>query len=258
VIICFKPHRHRTLHHVHGKKTMNHQNRFVRSIFTQLAPRYDLLNRVLSLGRDAYWRRFAVLRLLESRGSRFLDLAAGTCAVSLELVRVNPAVQTVAVDFTFPMLARGKTKVANASRTNCVHLVLGDGARLPFSSPVFDGGLIAFGIRNIPDRGKVLAEMARVIIPGGVLVILEFSVPRWGRFQSLYGFSLSRILPSLGGLLSKNREAYEYLSDSIMRFPSPEVFRRMMEDAGFTEVNYWPLTLGIVGIYGAKRALFGT
>jgi demethylmenaquinone methyltransferase/2-methoxy-6-polyprenyl-1,4-benzoquinol methylase len=169
---------------------MNHQNRFVRSIFTQLAPRYDLLNRVLSLGRDAYWRRFAVLRLLESRGSRFLDLAAGTCAVSLELVRVNPAVQTVAVDFTFPMLARGKTKVANASRTNCVHLVLGDGARLPFSSPVFDGGLIAFGIRKIPDRGKVLAEMARVIIPGGVLVILEFSVPRWGDF-SLFTASLS-------------------------------------------------------------------
>jgi demethylmenaquinone methyltransferase/2-methoxy-6-polyprenyl-1,4-benzoquinol methylase len=233
---------------------MNQQTRFVKSVFDQLAPSYDLLNRVLSLGRDVSWRRFATRKLLEGRGKLFLDVAAGTCEVSLDLVRVDPAVRAVAIDFTFPMLARGKIKIGNALQTNRICLALADGLSLPFAEGSFDGATIGFGIRNISDRRKALCEMARVVTPGGVLVVLEFTVPAWGRFQPLYRFFLSRILPPVGGLLSKSREAYQYLSDSIMRFPRPDVFRKMMEGAGFTAVTYWPLTLGIVGVYVGKRS----
>jgi len=234
---------------------MNHQTRLVKSIFNQLAPTYDFLNRVLSLGQDVSWRRFAVRKLLERKGDLFLDVAAGTCDGALELVRVDPAVHVVAVDFTFSMLARGKVKIARASQIDRVHLALADGLRLPFPDGSFDGAIIGFGIRNISKRRKALCEMARVVTPGGLLVVLEFTVPDWGRFQSLYRFSLNRLLPPVGGLLSKNREAYQYLSDSIALFPCPGAFRKMMEGAGFTAVTYWPLTLGLVGVYAGKRSL---
>jgi len=233
---------------------MNVQTRFVKSIFSQLAPTYDVLNRVLSLGKDVSWRRFAVRKLLMGRGTRFLDVAAGTCEISLELVKVNPTVGAVAVDFTFPMLIRGKAKVAEVSQMNRVHLVLADSLQLPLPDRFFDGAIVGFGIRNMTDRRKALCEIARVVNPGGTFVVLEFTVPNWGLLQTLYDFCLNRLIPPFGGLLSKNRVAYEHLSNSIAEFPRPEVFQEMMEGAGFTEVTYWPLTLGIVGVYVGKRA----
>jgi len=232
---------------------MDHQTRFVKSIFHQLAPNYDLLNRLLSFGRDVSWRRFAVRKLLEKKGNLFLDVAAGTCDVGLELVRAAPTVRVVAVDFTYPILAKGNAKIARTSQMNRIHLTLADGLSLPFAEVSFDGAIIAFGIRNILSRGKALREMGRVVTPGGSLVVLEFAVPDRGWFQPLYRLYLNRLLPRLGALLSKTKDAHRYLSHSIMQFPPPEVFEKMMEDAGFMAISFWPLTFGIVGVYTGER-----
>ncbi len=230
------------------------QTRHVRSIFQRLAPKYDLANRLLSFGRDVSWRRFAVQKLLEKRGSLFLDVAAGTCDVGLELVRANPTVRVVAVDFTYPMLAKGNAKIARASQMNRIHPMLADGLSLPFDDASFDGAIIAFGMRNILNRGKALREMGRVVTSGGLGVVLEFTFPERSWFRPLYLFYLNRLLPRLGGLLSKSGDAHEYLSDSIMQFPRPEVFGKMMEDAGFMAISFWPLTFGIVVVYSGERS----
>jgi demethylmenaquinone methyltransferase/2-methoxy-6-polyprenyl-1,4-benzoquinol methylase len=232
---------------------MNRETRRVKSIFARVAPTYDFLNKVLSLGWDISWRRFAIRKLLEKRGNRFLDIAAGTCDVALELVKIDPMARVVAIDFTFPMLARGKAKIARALETARIQLVLADVLCLPFPEACFDGAIIGFGIRNMVDREKALHEMARVVIPGGSVVILEFSVPNRSGFGPLYHLYLNRVLPCVGGIVSKSRNGYDYLADSILHFPPPQVFRSMMEGAGFDGVNYWPLTFGVVGVYAGRR-----
>ena len=232
---------------------MDVQPRFVRSIFGQLAEHYDTLNRILSFWQDVSWRQFAVQKLLMKRGKRFLDAASGTCEMALALVKTDPAVRVVAIDFTFSMLTRGRTKILRASEIGRIHQALGDGLCLPFPEASFDGAIIAFGIRNMGDHDKALRELARIVVPGGTLVVLEFSVPQGLWFQPLYLFYLKRILPRIGGLLSRNRVAYEYLADSILGFPRPESFRKSMESAGFMAVNHWPLTFGVVGVYEGER-----
>ncbi len=226
----------------------------IRRMFASIVPRYDLINRLLSFRRDVYWRRAAVTHGQIPRGGRGLDLCAGTADVALEVIRQVPEAQVVAVDNCEPMLVRGLVKARRAGVPDQVRFVAAPAEWLPFHDETFDGVFVAFGIRNVADRRRGLGEMARVLRPGGRAVILEFSTPSVPVFRSLFHFYSHRIMPWIGGLLSGNRAAYEYLPTSVDGFPSPEGLQALMEETGFFEVSYVPLTMGIVTIHHGRKA----
>ena len=218
------------------------KGRGIQTMFDTIAPRYDLLNRLLSFGIDRRWRRFAVRQLELKEGARILDIATGTGDVALEIAAQSPdSVEIVGEDFTQGMLVLGKQKVAASPYRNRIRLANASCEGIPHPAETFDGITIAFGIRNVIDRQRGLEEMCRVLRPGGRAVILEFSHPRNRVFQNLYYLYFQHILPFIGGLISK-RSAYQYLPDSVLDFPSRELFEEMMRDAGFSEVHSFPLT----------------
>ncbi len=218
-------------------------------MFNSIAPYYDFLNHLLSLNIDRYWRRFAVNLLLthSQRREIFLDLASGTGDVGLTILSRSDA-KVVGVDPAAKMLAIFKKKAEKKGLEERVFEVVGDGLSLPLSDSSVDGALIAFGIRNIPDRVSALKEMERVVRPGGAVVVLEFSKPE-GFFGLVYDLYFHRILPLLGRLISKDPGAYLYLPKTVEEFPSPPTFAHLMDQAGFLKVRYWRLTQGIVTCY---------
>lgn len=225
----------------------------VRRMFASIAHRYDLLNRLLSFRRDVYWRRVAVARGQIPPGGRTLDLCAGTADVALEIVRQVSGARVIAVDNCEPMLIRGLHKVMEAGLTDQVRCVAALAEMLPFADGTFDAVFVAFGVRNVADRRRGFEEMARVLKPGGRAVVLEFSIPSVPLFGALYRFYSHRLLPWIGGLVSGNRAAYEYLPASVDDFPSSEGLRVLMEQTGFSQVSVLPLTFGIVNIHQGRR-----
>ena len=225
----------------------------VRSMFDRIAPRYDLANRVLSAGTDVRWRRRAV-DLLDARpDARILDLCTGTADLLLEALARSEGRLGLGLDLSLPMLSLGAAKLARAGLGPRAVLVAGDAQRLPLASGTFDGALVAFGIRNVGDPSAALAEVGRVLRPGGRLVVLEFSTPR-GLFGRLYGAYARHVLPRVGGWISGDREAYAYLPASVARFATPAAFRTLMEEAGFRDVASGPLTGGIAHLFRGDRA----
>lgn len=232
---------------------MSEKGRGIREMFTAIAPRYDLLNRVLSFGIDRRWRRYAVGLLTIPAHGTVLDLATGTGDVALEVASRTPAtVKIVGADFTQGMLVHGLTKVAASPYAGRIELVNAPCEELPFAGDRFDAVTIAFGIRNVVDRPAGLREMFRVLRSGGRVVILEFSNPRSRLFKAIYDFYFRRVLPLIGGLLSR-RSAYQYLPDSVLAFPTREAFMAMMVEAGFREVTHTDLTCGIATVYSAVK-----
>ncbi len=222
------------------------KKRFVKEKFSAVVRRYDLVNTVTSFGIDHLWRQRAARELYHYQGP-ILDLCAGTLPLALELVRQRPR-EVIAVDFCYEMLAYGKARLKTDSQEASILSVCGDGERLPLEDECVWGATVAFGIRNLSRPDKGLSEMHRVLKPGGKVVILEFSRPK-GLFRGLYRFYLSHILPKVAGIISGDEEAYRYLASSIWAFPEPTRFAFMMEEVGFKEVSYRPLTMGIVTIY---------
>lgn len=227
----------------------------IRRMFASIVHRYDLINRLLSLRRDVYWRRAAVTHGQVPSGGRALDLCAGTADVALEIIRQVPGALVIAVDNCEPMLIRGMLKARRAGVADHVRFVAAPAEMLPFPDESFDGAFVAFGIRNVADWRRGLGEMARVLKPGGRAVILEFSTPSLPLCRSLYHFYSHRILPCIGGLLSGNRAAYEYLPTSVDGFPSPEGLRALMEEAGLMEVSYLSLSFGIVTVHQGRKVV---
>lgn len=180
-----------------------------------------------------------------------LDLACGTFDVGLALLKKEPKAKVVGVDYTFNMLKAGKQKIAKARKS--VHPIQGDGRNLPFKDDFFDAVSIAFGIRNITPRKLAYAEIWRVLKPGGKFFILEFGSAKQKIWKGLYNFYLARILPFLGGMFSKDIEAYKYLAKTVQEFPLPKELAEELEEAGFKEVDYLPLTSGIVYIHWGKK-----
>lgn len=226
-------------------------------MFGDIAPTYDLLNRLLSLGIDRGWRRAGVRLLLEAlRGreeGRLLDLATGTADVALEIRRQlgsRRQVRVAGADFALPMLVRAKEKVER--RRAGVGLFQADALALPFPSGSFDGVIIVFGLRNLEDRAAGLAEMARVLRPGGRLVILEFGNPP-GLFGMIFRLYFRFLLPAVGRLVSGHPTAYRYLPETVSEFPPPEALSEMIRGAGFGSVTARLLTGGIIELHSGVR-----
>jgi len=225
----------------------------IQQMFGAIAPRYDFLNRLLSFGIDRRWRKKAV-RLLKYRpDARILDVATGTGDVALEIARTTPTtVKITGADFCKEMVDRGRDKVAASPYADRIVFKVAPCEDLPFASDTFDSITIAFGIRNVVDRKLGLAEMWRVLRPGGRMLILEFSTPRSAFFRQIYYFYFRRLLPVVGGLFSRYN-AYKYLPDSVLEFPSQEEFSRMISDAGFRNIHLHELTFGIATIYVGEK-----
>ena len=217
-------------------------------MFDRIAPRYDLLNRVLSAGIDTRWRKAAADALGVRGEARLLDLCTGTGDLLIEALRRDPRLLGVGVDLSSQMLVRGAGKLERRALRSRAALVSGDGERLPFQSARFDGALVSFGIRNIGRADLALSELHRVLKPGGRLVILEFSMPK-GVLGSLYRLYFGRVLPRIGGLVSGDASAYAYLPASVERFPAPGELGALMRAAGFETVSWRALTFGIAHLH---------
>jgi demethylmenaquinone methyltransferase / 2-methoxy-6-polyprenyl-1,4-benzoquinol methylase len=224
----------------------------VRTIFSEIAPRYDLLNHVLSLGIDRAWRRKAVdtLNWGWRPEGRFLDACAGTFDLSLELARRSGfRGNVIASDFAYPMLAEGKPKLAGARAVP----VCGDSLRLPFPEDSFAGATVGFGVRNLSDLDRGLVELRRVLAPGARLVILEFTVPPNALVRAGYLFYFNRILPVVGRIVSGHPWAYTYLPESVKEFPGPDALEDRMRKAGFRETGHQLLTFGIAALHWGSK-----
>lgn len=224
----------------------------VRRMFASIAPRYDLLNHLLSLNVDTLWRRRAVDVLEWERAPEglYLDNCAGTLDLACELAR-RPgfAGEVIGSDFTLAMLQGGKHKLHRLP----VEPVCADALALPYADGSFDGATVGFGVRNLADLDAGLAEMARVLKRGGRLVILEFTTPARQPFRGLYFLYFRRILPAIGSMVSRHGSAYSYLPESVLRFPEPARLAEMMTAAGFESVGYQTLTGGIAALHWGNR-----
>jgi demethylmenaquinone methyltransferase / 2-methoxy-6-polyprenyl-1,4-benzoquinol methylase len=228
------------------------KRRYVRAMFSDIAPRYDLLNTVLSLNIHRSWHRSTVARLgwEERPTGRYLDACAGTLELAAVLAR-QPCFRghVVATDFALPMLRFGAAK----PRARAVASAVADTLRLPTADSAFDGAMVGFGVRNLSDLDEGLAELARVLKPGGRLVILDFATPRWAPFRALYQWYFRRVLPVVGRLVSGHPTAYTYLPESVRTFPDPRELTRRMEAAGLGRAGYQMLSGGIVAVSWGVR-----
>lgn len=225
----------------------------VREMFDNIAPRYDLLNHTLSLSIDRLWRRRAVDAVAAYAPRRILDVATGTGDLAVALARRIPEARITAVDISEGMLAVARRKVAGRGLEGRIDLRTGDAERLPLSDGSVDAATVAFGVRNFGDLAAGLRELARTIKPGGAVVILEFSRPRNRLFRALYEWYTFRVLPRIGGAVSRDRRAYRYLPASVEAFPAPERFLEMMRAAGFSDCRARSQSFGIAQIYIGER-----
>ncbi len=218
----------------------------IRDFFSSISRRYDLANHVLSGGCDFFWRRRAVAEIAQINPTRILDLATGSGDLALLLKKACPSSLVVGADFCFPMLQVAKSKAVPA-------LVAADALKLPFIPQTFDAVTIAFGLRNMASWKTALAEISRVLRPDGMLLVLDFSQPK-GLFGKIYRAYLHNVLPIVARVVTGNRSAYDYLGDSIEKFPQDEAMLQVFTEAGYTSVKQSRLTGGIVTIYTGKSA----
>lgn len=234
-------------------------SRQVREMFSRIAPRYDLLNHLLSLRFDVMWRKRLARRfagILMRPEARILDLCCGTGDLALALAdaamhsAAQDPVSLVAADFAHPMLARAREKAGRGVRR--LEFVEADALSLPFADATFDFVAAAFGFRNLANYAAGLAELRRILRPGGWLAILEFAEPRAAFFRGVFQFYFRHVLPALGGFISGNAKAYSYLPESVARFPSPAELEELMKRNGFDEVRFEPWTAGIVTLHRGR------
>jgi demethylmenaquinone methyltransferase/2-methoxy-6-polyprenyl-1,4-benzoquinol methylase len=225
----------------------------IRDLFDTIAPTYDCLNHLLSLRRDFYWRRMAVNELDGAEGW-ILDLATGTGDVAIEIVsQNNPKKKVFGLDFSEPMIRRALQKFQKRGFLNRAALSLGDALSLPFRENTFAASMIAFGLRNIAEKEKALAEMARVVKEGGKVIVLEFTLPKNGWIRKFYSIYFKTILPRIGGLVSGDRGAYAYLPESVSHFRYARNYEKILEEVGLKNVRSRPLTGGIASIISGTK-----
>lgn len=224
----------------------------VQSMFNRIAHRYDFLNHFLSAGIDRRWRNKAIRILSKQNPNSILDVATGTADLAIASASLQPK-NVTGVDIADDMLAIGRQKIDKKNLSKIICLENGDSENLRFSDGSFDAAIVAFGVRNFENLEKGLAEMRRVLQPGGMILVLEFSRPRKFPVRQLYGFYFRFILPSLGRIISGDSAAYTYLPDSVGVFPDFEQFTAILGKVGFKNAQYKPLTFGIATIYTAIK-----
>lgn len=226
----------------------------IRAMFDSIAPSYDTLNHLFSLGIDHLWRRRTVRELRKFAPKRVLDLATGTGDLAIAIAKGIEDVKVTGADISTEMVEVGRAKVARRALGERVELGIADAEQLPYAEGEFDAVTVGFGVRNFAHKEQGLSEMARVLHKGGVVAILEFSCPKNKIIAPLYRFYFHKVMPVVGGWLSGDRAAYEYLPASVDHFPAPERFVEMMGEAGLSECRALPLTFGIAYLYiGVKR-----
>lgn len=221
-------------------------------MFNSIAPRYDFLNRFLSLGIDRGWRKKAIRSLKDIEPKYILDVATGTADLAIEALKLNP-VKVTGVDISSLMLKVGDDKIRAKNLTHKIELVKGDSEHLLFADNSFDAITVAFGVRNFEHLQKGIDEMYRVLKPGGKIAVLEFSKPKSFPFKQIYNFYFSAILPTWGGIISKNKNAYTYLPESVQHFPEGTEFIAYLNRSGFKEAKSNTLTFGICSLYTALK-----
>jgi demethylmenaquinone methyltransferase / 2-methoxy-6-polyprenyl-1,4-benzoquinol methylase len=226
----------------------------VRGVFDSVAPRYDLMNDVMSGGLHRLWKRFTVAKCGLRPGQSALDVAAGSADLSVGLARrVGRTGRVVVTDINAKMLAEGRDRMLDAGYAGNIEYVLADAEALPFADSSFHCVTIGFGLRNVTDKDKALGSLFRVLKPGGRLLVLEFSKAHLGPLAPVYELYSLHVLPRLGELLANDSASYRYLAESIRRHPDQETLKGMMERAGFERCEYYNLTAGIVALHVGFR-----
>ncbi len=225
----------------------------IRAMFNSIAPRYDFLNHILSLNIDRLWRRRTVSEVARCNPCRILDVATGTGDLAIAMARRIPQTHVLGVDLSERMLDVARKKVTVAGLDDRVELAVGDAEHLAVPDASVDVATVAFGVRNFGDLAAGLRELARAIKPQGRVVILEFSRPRNRIFRAFYEFYTYKVLPRIGGVVSRDKRAYEYLPASVGEFPAPETFLKMLAEAGFTNCRARSQSFGIAHIYIGEK-----
>ncbi len=240
---------------VRGPEALSCETHAMGRMFDRIAPTYDLLNHLLSLGRDFSWRRRTAERIERTQPIRLVDLATGTADMLLAALQRRPNItEAIGLDAAGQMLEIGRQKAQRSGVAERVRFIQGDLTRTPFAPESFDVVTMAFGIRNTPDSAATLREVRRILKPGGRALILEFSLPACPVMRRVHLVYLRLVVPLVGAILSGDRQAYRYLDKSIESFHKPDAFRDLMEQEGFTQTAATPLTGGIASIYeGVKE-----
>jgi demethylmenaquinone methyltransferase/2-methoxy-6-polyprenyl-1,4-benzoquinol methylase len=222
----------------------------VEEMFNNISPRYDFLNHLLSANIDKVWRRNAVKRLAKHQPSYILDIATGTADFAIAASKLK-GVKVVGIDISEGMLEVGRKKILKKGLANVIDLQKADSENLPFNDHVFDAAIVGFGVRNFENLKKGLSEIFRVLKPGGIFYILEFSKPKKTPFKQIYQFYFMRILPLVGRMVSRDNNAYTYLPESVKEFPDGDRFLTILAEVGFVNNKCFPQTFGIASIYEA-------
>ena len=222
-------------------------------MFDKIAFRYDFLNRFLSAGIDVSWRKKAIKQLKPLQPKYILDVATGTADVAILTQKILHPIKITGIDISNGMLEIGRKKIDQLQLNDQIELLQGDSETIGFADNSFDAITVAFGVRNFQNLEKGLAEMLRVLKPGGKLVVLEFSRPKQFLFKGIYNLYMNTIAPGFGKLIAKNKDAYQYLNDSVQRFPEGQQFVNILNNVGYSSTYSKILTLGICSIYCGSK-----
>ena len=225
----------------------------VSEMFDHIAPRYDFMNRFLSVGIDVSWRRKAIKRFQKDNPKVLLDVATGTADMSIMAARILQPEKIIGIDISEKMLEIGRRKIDKEGLGTKIELFSGDGETINFPKDTFDGVMVAFGVRNFENLEKGMAEILRVMRPGAQLIVLEFSKPKLPGVKTLYNFYMGVVAPQMAKWFNQNKKAYQYLNESAKAFPDRQLFIDVLNKTGYSDTSFKPLSLGICCIYSGRK-----
>jgi demethylmenaquinone methyltransferase/2-methoxy-6-polyprenyl-1,4-benzoquinol methylase len=225
------------------------KEQFVHSVFESIAPKYDMMNNILSFRRHKAWRKFTMNKIQVKPGETAIDLCCGTCDWTISLAKASGSGSIVGLDFSQNMLDYGADKIKQLGLDKQIKLIRGNAMSLPYEDNTFDYATIGFALRNVPDLEQVIREMQRVVKPGGMVVSLELSKPTWQPFKAMYYFYFQKVLPVLGKLIAKRYEQYRWLPESLVNFPDHIQLAAIFRKQGLQQVEAYPLTGGVAALH---------